>query len=309
MSFVPFTDADFDAYQERKWRSNVFNRERLEVKQKLQALGRLLAPGLLARNGAPLKCEVSEEHPALWNQKLVREQHLFFSRNDEARRDLQAIISRRRTIASLIEDPSPLRHHILLSVTIDQAQLEIALKLHADASVDYENLVRKVQDFFVREKLLGLVRGLPPTVRVGIVGQEELSPGALDDAGLQALVAGLPAAQSWLSFREVIPRDLPLARSEAFAEHARETLGHLLPLLHFISWEKSNDHLAIRETIKQQQIQRQAMGLRPDDGIRVVRGVFAGKDGVVEEVDAKGRLRVRIGGLLVKLKSNEVERR
>ena len=40
--FPGFTSADFDAYAQKKWKSNVFTRERLEVKQKLLALGKEL---------------------------------------------------------------------------------------------------------------------------------------------------------------------------------------------------------------------------------------------------------------------------
>ena len=67
VEFSAFTDADFDAYLDRKWRSNVFNRERLEVKQKLETLGRLLSPILVAADDTPLACQVSVEYPALWN--------------------------------------------------------------------------------------------------------------------------------------------------------------------------------------------------------------------------------------------------
>ena len=37
--FTGLSDGDFEAYAPKKWKSNVFNRERLEVKQKLLALG------------------------------------------------------------------------------------------------------------------------------------------------------------------------------------------------------------------------------------------------------------------------------
>ena len=58
--------SDFDCYEPRKLKSNVYNRERMEVKQKLTALGRECAGQLLGSDGSPLFLEASVEHPALW---------------------------------------------------------------------------------------------------------------------------------------------------------------------------------------------------------------------------------------------------
>jgi len=306
--FVPFTDADFDAFQRLKWQSNVFNRERLEVKEKFLALGRRLNPSLTARDGSLLEYEVSAEHPALWNQKCVRDQYLFFSRNKEARKDLDGIINKGRTMASLIEDPSPLRHHIFLSVMIDNSQLDVALKLHADAAVDRDNLCRKGQEFFNREKLLGLLQDLPAEFRVGLVGQEEHAPADLSDEILQSLLNSLPTADSWFTIHHSIPRQDSLALDSEFEEFARQRLILLMPLLHFIAWERDNDFVSIRETLKEKKIQRESKGLQQNDHVRVVQGVFSGKRGKVEDVDTKGRLKVRIGTMVVKLKSQDVER-
>src|SRR6478672_442002 len=108
--FPGFTSADFDAYAQKKWKSNVFTRERLEVKQKLLALGKELQGALVAIDGSPLACEASVEYPALWNHKQVEAQHLYFSRNEGARKELDRIIDRQHTLASMLDDPSPQRN-------------------------------------------------------------------------------------------------------------------------------------------------------------------------------------------------------
>jgi transcription antitermination factor NusG len=308
--FTPFTDKDFDAYLQPKWQSNVFNRERLEVKQKLQGLGRALAGDLQAADGSLLECEVSAEHPALWNKKQVRDQHLFFSRNKDARSELDGLISKKRTMASLIEDPSPLRNHIFLSVKIDQRGVELGLKLHSDAAVDRDNLSRMCQEFFTREKLLGLLNGLPGDYQVGIIGDPAGATPApeLDDERLQALVETLPGANSWLAVWHDLPREDPRSRSEELVQLTRQRLTQLLPALHFIAWSRDNDYVSIRDTLKEREVKRQSKGLRKDDTVRVVQGIFAGKRGVVQEVEAKGKLKVRVGGLLLKLNSQDVDK-
>src|SRR5262249_60669389 len=96
--FGGFTDKDFDAYAAKKWRSNVFNRERLEVKQKLAELGREVAGGLTAADGSPLLCEASVPHPALWHHQQVDAQALYSSRT----------AARRQALARLIPPARPL---------------------------------------------------------------------------------------------------------------------------------------------------------------------------------------------------------
>src|SRR5258706_11131847 len=116
--FAGFSDADFEAYAPKKWKSNVWNRERLEVKQKLQALGRELAATIAAADGSPLALEASAEHPAQWNHKQVEAQHIFLSRNEGARKELASILERGQSIAALLDDPTPQRSHLFLAVTL-----------------------------------------------------------------------------------------------------------------------------------------------------------------------------------------------
>src|SRR4051794_14016980 len=106
--FAGLTASDFDAYAPNKWKSNVFNRERLEVKQKLLELARPLTSQLTTQDGSPLAVEASVEHPALWNHKQVDAQRVYFSRNEGARKELDTIINKATSIASMIDDPTPL---------------------------------------------------------------------------------------------------------------------------------------------------------------------------------------------------------
>jgi transcription antitermination factor NusG len=306
VEFAAFTEKDFDAYLDHKWQSNAFNRERLEVKEKLLALGRIIGPAMRAVDGSPLECEVSAEHPALWNQRTVKDQHLFFSRSKAARKEIDTIISKGRSMAALIEDPSPLRNHIFLSVMINKDQVELALKLHSDATVDRENLQRKCQEFFQREKLLRLINGLPAGFFVGLAGGEEVAASGLDDEQLQRLIQELPGAGSWLVIRRSVSRDEPLARESALAQVARDALSGLLPVMDYIAWSRDNDHVSMRDTLRQKEAKTKSKGLAKKDRIRVVRGMFSGKTGVVQQIDAKGGLKVRLGSMLVNLSGEDV---
>ncbi|HEY7958194.1 MAG TPA: hypothetical protein VII38_23000 [Polyangia bacterium] len=312
--FPGFQLADFEAYAPKKWKSNVFNRERLEVKQKLVALGRELQGALVGADGSPLAAEASVEHPALWNHKQVEAQHLFFSRNEGARKELDRIIDRQKSLASMIDDPTPLRNHVLLAITLAERELDLSLKLHPDARVDRQNLERKCEDHFEREKLLHLLRGLGAGYRIG-VAPSSTPVGELDDARLREIVSAL-AQPAPLALPGTPPRLLyvgrALAREEAIAagaeivEQVRAALTSLLELYRFIAWSRDNDFVSMREALqKEKQAQRQK-GLVRNDTVRIVRGMFAGKSGVVQEIDARGGLKVLVGKVAVKVDVEDV---
>ncbi|MDB4968445.1 MAG: TolA protein [Myxococcales bacterium] len=314
--FPGFTAADFDAYQAKKWKSNVFNRERLEVKQKLASLGRELQGAMIAPDGSPLAVEESVEHPALWNHKQVEAQHLYFSRNEGARKELDAIIERGKSLASMIDDPTPQRNHLFLAVTLTEQTIELSLKLHPDARVDRENLERKCEDHFEREKLLNLLRGLGQGYNVGIT-PELTSVAELDDARLIALMQSLgkPAQAPVLTLGtpqrlfyvgRAIPRAEATAAGAALADEAKTALQALLPVYRFISWSRENDFLSIKETLQKEKQQKRQKGLAKNDAVRIIRGMFSGKQGVVQEVDAKGGVRILVGKVAVKLDADDV---
>lgn len=316
--FPGLTSADFDAYKPQKWKSNVFNRERLEVKQKLTALGRELAGVMLAPDGSPLAAEPSVEHPALWNHKQVEAQHLYFSRNEGARKELDAIIDRGKSIASMIDDPSPQRNHLFLAVTVAEQAIELSLKLHPDARVDRENLERKCDDHFEREKLLHLVHALGAPYRVGItpelvpvgdVGEEKLHQIVLalgKSPSPSPLALGAPQRLFYVG--RALARDEVLAAGGALVDACKTALTALLPIYRFIAWSRDNDFVSIKETLQKEKQQKRQKGLVKNDTVRIIRGMFAGKQGVVQEVDAKGGLRVLVGKVAVKLGAEDVQK-
>jgi transcription antitermination factor NusG len=308
--FPGFTDADYDAYVPSKWSSNVHTRNRLEVKQKLLLLGRDVAGALCAADSSPLACDASVEYPALLNHKQVDAQHLYFWRSPEARKAIDGIIDRARTIASIVEDPSPQRSHVFLAVSVTHERVEIALKLHPDARVDRQNLERKCEDFFTRDRLGALLRGLPAGWCVGLSGGEMLDAAAVDDDALRRVIAAfLQAGSQWLAVARTYPRGDEAPTTPAFGEVARADLAALLPIYQFIAWSRDNDFVSIRETLQKEKQTKLTKGLAKNDLVRIVRGVLAGKEGVVQDFDAKGGLKVLVGKMAVKVDAQDVVKR
>lgn len=317
--FQGFCVADFDCYEPRKWKSNVFNRERLDVKQKLLALADTLTSEVLGADGTPLLIEASVEHPALGNHKQVEAQHLFFSRHAAARKEIDGILDRKRPIASLLDDPTPQRNHLFLAVTVSQEALEVALRLHPDAEVDRQNLVRKLEAYYEAERILALLRSLPTGYHIGVL--PALVP--LDATAplleqLQALIAQLPASGS-LSVPGQVPHLFvlghQLSRQEVLAQSGpdqaawiRARLVELLPFYQWTAWSRDNDFVSMRDVLDKEKAVKRQRGMQKGDRVRVVRGMLSGKDGVVQEIDAKGHLKVLVGKMVVKIDAADVER-
>jgi hypothetical protein len=311
--FPGFTDRDFDAYAPQKWKSNVFNRERLDVKQKLLLLGKDLAGSLVSADGAPLLCEASVEHPALWNHKQVEAQHLFFSRNEGSRKELDRIIDKARPIATLLDDPTPQRNHIFLSVSIGHDDIEVSVKLHPEARVDRQNLERKLTEHWERDKLIELLHDLPSGTTVGVTGGTRVPAASLNEAGLRALLAELakpeaPGRTHHLVVAHALARPAAIQEGAGLVAAVRRELEALLPVYQFIAWSRENDFVLMREALKQEKQVKLQKGLAKNDKVRIVRGVFAGRSGVIQEIDGKGALRVLVGTVAVKMAADEVEK-
>ncbi|MBI4509368.1 MAG: hypothetical protein HY698_07005 [Deltaproteobacteria bacterium] len=311
--FPGFTDRDFDAYVPSKWKSNVFNRERLEVRQKLLALGKELGGSLTAADGSPLSWEASVEHPALWNHKQVEAQHLFFSRNEGARKELDLIIDRSRPMSTMLEDSTPQRNHLFLCVSLDHERIELALKLHPDARVDRQNLERKLAEPWQRERFLDLVRDLPGSYRIGVSGGAFHEVATFDDTLLRDVLSDfgrpeLPGKTHTLVVGRSLSREEAKSNGTEMVAVVRRELEALLPIFHFVAWSRENDFVLMREALKQEKQARKQKGLAKNDKVRIVKGMLAGRVGVVQEIDAKGALKVLVGTVAVKVGAEEVEK-
>jgi hypothetical protein len=314
--------ADFDCYEPRKWKSNVYNRERLEVKQKLVALARAASGSALGADGSPLFIEASVEHPALWNHKQVDSQSVYFSRHEAARKELDGFIDRSKPMASLVDDPTPQHNHVFLAITVSHEQLEVSLRLHPDARVDRQNLERKLDDYYEAERMVGLLSALSPGYRVGITPEltplSELGEGSVTLEALHEVIAKLPPGGA-LPMPGQVPRlfyiGIALPRSEAVGKTAEELaafigqhLTELATLYRFLAWSRDNDFVSMRQVLDKEKTVKRQRGLQKGDRVRVVRGMLAGKDGLVQEVDAKGHLKVLVGKMVVKIDAADVDR-
>ena len=320
--FAGLTQSDFACYEPRKWKSNVYNRERLEVRQKLLALGQSCAGHLLGPDGAPLFLEASVEHPAVWNHKQVDSQSIFFSRNEAARKQLDGFIDRQKPISSLLDDPTPQRNHLFLGVTVLHESLDVVLKIHPDASVDRQNLERKLDEHYEAERLLGLLHELPEGFTIGVLPDQSALSADFSIEQLAEIMSALPP-QSGAAGGMLIPgqpvhmfaigTSQPATQFVAMSTDEQAAwvtaqLTLLLPIYRFIVWTRDNDFVSMAKVLDKEKTVRRQRGFQKGDRVRIVRGMLAGKDGAVAEVDAKGLLKIIVGKMVIKIDASDVER-
>jgi len=242
--FEGFTPDDFDAYLPEKWASNMYTLPRRRVKDKLDVLGKALSEELVAAD-LHLVARHSDEHPSLWNNKKVDTQWLFFSRDEDAQKELSEIIDTERTLAATLADPTPLYRHVFLGVSLNQEVLEIGLRLHYDAWVDRKNLLSLVGSEEGRARFAELRESLPDHYEIGVVGEEMIAPQDLDDDAFAACAARLEDQGGWLFIGARMPRDQVAVLGADVAETAVETFQLLTPVYRFVAWSSENDAISM----------------------------------------------------------------
>jgi hypothetical protein len=306
-SFEGFSVSDFDAFEEKKWASNAFNRERLEVKLKLAALGNELDQEL-SDGLKGLEKGLTEERPSIFNQHRVQDLTLFFFRDEKERRALGGILDKAKSIADIVQDPAAHHRHITMGVRVGHRGVEAGLWLHRDAWVDWKNVVQRCSEHWEREKLGEVVGDLPGSIRYGRGRGLSADSSPAKDVKPEEILEGFQNAQPWTVFGEGFEREDPVLGSGELTRRVAGLFSSLVPLHSFISWRRDNDFHKLKEVIKEQQ-EKANMGfksLKPGDPVRVLKGLATGHVGVVDSLERKGVVKVRLGAMVVSLKIEEL---
>ncbi len=307
--FDGFTATDFDAFEQRKWSSNAFNLERLEVKLKLTSLGKALA-GPLFEELEDQEMELTEERPSIFNQRQVADLTVFFYRNLEARKRLGAILDKARSIADHVQDAALHHRHLILGVRIDRAGVQAGMFIHKNAWVDWKNAKQRCQGYGELDRLGQILAGLGPHVRVGHgSGLAEGDPAAASLDGA-AFLEGFETADPWTVIGTAFQRDDPILAGDGFVDEAGGLFQQLLPLHAFIAWSRQNDFHDLKEVIKehQEKVQRKFSSVEVGDQVRILSGLASGRVGVVDAIEKKGVVKVRMGLLVMSVKMEDLAR-
>jgi len=305
--FEGFTEKDFDAYAQSKWRSRMFNLERMEVKQKLGSLAKLLEDEL-GESLEGLEHGVTAESPSIWNKQEVKEQWLYFTRSDDEARRLAPLIAKDRSLALDVMNPDRHCRHACLAVVIDETAVHAGLYLHQNARLDRKNLELLSKDGILLEGLLSRLSMLTDDYRIS---NGKTSKPVKEVAKEPDFKSFLDESQKgeWLDIKCSYKRGAPILSGKDFVTEVAKIFGeHLLPLYRAIAWSRDNDLLGLKQTIQKQRKERKRkeVALKPGDMVRVTAGPFAGKKGKLESIDRKGNCSVRLGLLSVKVAGRQL---
>jgi hypothetical protein len=300
-SFNGLTQADFDAYLEPKWGSNRFNLERMKAREKLQALAtQAAAASSLA--GLDLGQEATHDHPTIFNHKRVDAQWVFFSRPESERKRLGLVIDKEHPLHRRIEDPAPHHHHVVLSLRLDTAGLEVGMRVHENAWLDVRNLSARCERPEDRAELLRLLGALPDAV--ACLGGANAPASEVTEGQVAEAASALGHGQEWLSITRSFERTDPILATGDLVPAAADLLDRLLPVYRFTAWSESNDHVGLAERMiaerRRAEDERKKNAPKPiEEGARVqiLRGTFKGHTGEVESLDGMGGASIRLGTL------------
>lgn len=305
--FEGFENKDFDAFEESKWVSNAFNLERLEVKLKLSSLGKIIE-GQLGEKLSDLEMDLSEERPSIFNQHKVSHLTLFFYRDLKARKQVGSLLDKSRTIADNVMDAAPYHRHISLCVRVRKSGIEAGIFIHRNSWLDWKNAVERCKSYGESDRLAGILSGLGPGVKYST--GEGLSEDAesASEINTVSFIEGLEKADPYTIVGEIFSYQSSIVRQAEFVGRVADLFGSLLPLFRFISWTHENDFHGLKDAIKKQQdkAQRKFSSIEVGDKVRIVSGLASGRLGVVDAIEKKGVVKVRMGLLVMSLRIEDL---
>jgi transcription antitermination factor NusG len=291
LRFAGFDDKHFEAFEKRKWSSNLFNLERLAVKEELEALG--------AQITLPLERfsrEVTSHCPTILNGKNVSEMLIYYTRTEEERKAILPLLDSRIALPEQLSDPQEHHKHAILGVRISQSGVDTGFMLHSRAWVDVMNILNRCKKPEERARFVQMVNRLDGTAVIApsvVLATKEFS-----SAHIEQMEEAVLNYDFTIFFGVSFGRDAKEPRSPAFASLVNKTLLSCLPIYDFALWRLSQDFLGTMgaKTAKEE-VSRISVGAH----VLVNEGPFANRAGVVTAIDNQGFARVLIGKITLKI--------
>ncbi len=234
---VRFLPTDFERFRPEVQSNPEYNAERLEVRRKLDAIGKHLCRKLEGERIA-LTARASLHHPYRFNRFQVDSQWVYLSRAEKERRLLKRILG-----VELGEDLDQNYVHVLLVLEIHQHGLEIALRVHKDAWWDGENIKRRLAAAAERESFAALLRSLAGYGLHIHDYRNVHACGTMTAEEVANTIQYYKPGEHWLHIERAIPRDDPWIAADGLLERLEVEFRRLLPVYGFIGWSPSNNFL------------------------------------------------------------------
>ena len=234
---VAFLPTDFERFRESVQTDPEFNEARLEVRRKLERIGKVAADAL---STAPylLVARASIHHPHQFNGFRVAQQCTYLSRGEKERTFLKKHLG-----GEIGEDLDTDYIHTQLVLQIDEQGLIFALRIHPKAWWDGENLKRLLGDEQERPTIASALQPLEGySLRVHDHKRTRECKG-IDDLELAEMRKSFTPGEHWLHVERRFERDDLFITSGGFEQRAIAEWKRLLPAYRCFCWHTDNDRL------------------------------------------------------------------
>ncbi|NMC72164.1 MAG: hypothetical protein GYA57_19195, partial [Myxococcales bacterium] len=266
--FPGFALDDFDSYVPERATSNMFNRQRLAVKEKLLEITHAAAEAVQAACPG-LEPAASDHAPTLRNGKRVESQWSFFWRGPEQRASVAEVIEGSRGVSDLLADPPPWWRHAVLAATVTPDGFAVALRISAQALVDAANLRALLADPPARDRLLEALRALPESFAFALPGGPPVAAPTVTPATLEAFLAAFPeGGTAWFDVGRTWPKPEAAAAGSGLLRRAVEDFERLAPLYLAAAWTPDNDHVGFDRLLDRVRLERAHEEEEHDDAQR-----------------------------------------
>ncbi len=296
----------FDTYSEEKWTSNVHNLARMRGKDALVQL----ADALLANVGPhydDLQRGHSDEIPSILNQKKVDSQWVYWTRNAEEKKALSVLFEKLKLDGSALMSTPTHDKHALVGLRVDHDDLRVGFRVASSAQIDCRNLGAKLAKGQYVEPFIALVHDLPHDF---VVGFDESVVDAAHFGGDDAatLAPLLSDRAGHFEIRRSWTVDEAVEAGASILSPLAAALEALDPIFRFCAWSRENDHTDVGKQLREVEAKKQAKALafEPGQQVRIIGGMFKGKTGRVEDIDAKAKVKVRVGTMSVMVSGREL---
>jgi hypothetical protein len=254
--FPGFALDDFEPYLPERATSNVYNRQRLAVKEKLLEIAQAAA-GAVRAACPDLESAASDHAPTLRNGKRVESQWSYFWRGPERRASVAEVIEGSRGVAELLADPPPWWRHAVLAATVAPDGFGVALRISGQALLDAANLRALLATTAGRDRLLAALHELPEPFVFAVPGEAPVPADAVTPATLEAFLAAFPeAGTAWFEVRRSWSRPEAAAAGSGLLRQAADDLGRLAPLYAAAAWTPDNDYVGFDELLERVRVER-----------------------------------------------------
>jgi hypothetical protein len=307
-AFAGFEQADFGAYEPKKWSSNAHTLARRTAKDKVLAVAHFVQ-NELAEELQSLELFGSDEAPTISNGRKVEAQWAFFIRDQSSRSILKPRLQTTDLGAASLFDIALQSQHVSLSIKLNFEGIFVSVDLPSKANVDRENLKLLLQEDTFKLEFIDRLKSLPGGSTMGFE-TDRVDALSVENAQLEDLSEQLLSHDGLFCIRTAITSEDALAVEDALMETIAEMIARFVPLYKLLAWSEDKDRIEVLKAIKEvEKTKKQAhvATFQVGERVTILSGLFSGRMGYLQEINDSGKAKVMVGPIAVNVEAKDLK--